>query len=323
MNEIICPNCYRLNRQGARFCAVCGRVLTVPLPDDDESPTRPSGPAVDNIEQSDDLDANTMPVSHNLDFHVGRHTDVGRRREINEDSLLVLDLFWANRSLGHPAGLFVVADGMGGHKDGEIASGMLVRSLARQAVDEWLPDIINAPDEPAVGSDWLVAAIQRGNTEIFERSRQAGFEMGTTVVAALVVGDQAYIAHVGDSRVYRVNARGIERLTADHSLVESLVSAHQISPEEARHHPQSNVIYRTIGDHPQVVVDLKALRLLPGDRLLLCSDGLSGMLTDGMIRDEIMGAATPQSACMSLVDAANEAGGEDNCSVILIELKSA
>ena len=321
MNEIICPNCYRLNRQEARFCAACGRVLTVPLPDDDESPTRPSGWALDNVDRADD--AHTVPVSHSLDLHVGRRTDVGRRREINEDSLLVLDLFWTNRSLGHPAGLFVVADGMGGHKGGEIASGMLVRSLARQAVDEWLPAMIDAPDEPVAGSDWLVTAIQRGNAEIFEWSRQAGFEMGTTVVAALVVGDQAYIAHVGDSRAYRVNAGGIERLTADHSLVESLVATHQISPEEARNHPQANVIYRTIGDHPQVVVDMKALHLLPGDRLLLCSDGLSGTLTDEMIRAEIMAADTPQSACAILVDAANDAGGEDNCSVILIELKSA
>ena len=135
-------------------------------------------------------------MAHSLDLHAGRLTDVGRRREINEDSLLVLDSFWTNRSSGHPAGLFVVADGMGGHKGGEIASGMLVRSLARQAVDEWLPAALDATDEPAVWGDWLVAAIQRGNTEIFEWSRQAGFEMGTTVVAALVVGDQAYIAHV-------------------------------------------------------------------------------------------------------------------------------
>ncbi|MCA9866146.1 MAG: Stp1/IreP family PP2C-type Ser/Thr phosphatase [Anaerolineae bacterium] len=320
MNEIICPSCYRLNRQGARFCAACGRVLAVSSTNDgDEAPTRPSAPTPSDGARSDD--AHTIPMARSLDLHVGRRTDVGRRREINEDSLLALDLFWTNRSSGRPAGLFVVADGMGGHKGGEIASGMLVRSLARQAVDEWLPGMIEAPDEPAVWSDWLVAAIQRGNTEIFEWSRQAGFEMGTTVVAAVVVGDQAYIAHVGDSRAYRVNAGGIVRLTVDHSLVESLVSARQISPEEARHHPQSNVIYRTIGDHPQVVVDLKSLRLLPGDRLLLCSDGLSGMLTDEMIRAEIMAAEAPQSACVGLVDAANEAGGEDNCSVILIELK--
>ncbi|MBP6016948.1 MAG: Stp1/IreP family PP2C-type Ser/Thr phosphatase [Candidatus Promineofilum sp.] len=321
MSEMICPNCYRLNRQGARFCAFCGRALALPSTDDgDESPTRPNDPAAVEAEHS--ADARTEAASRSLDFHIGRRTDIGRRREVNEDSLLAFDLFWANRSLGYPAGLFVVADGMGGHKGGEIASGMLVRSLARQAVDEWLPGLIDAPDEPAAWRDWLVGAIQQANAEIFEWSRQAGYEMGTTVVAALVVGDQAYIAHVGDSRAYRVNAGGIERLTVDHSLVESLVSTHQISPEEARHHPQANVIYRTIGDHPQVVVDLQALRLLPADRLLLCSDGLSGMLTDAMIRDEIMAADTPQSACASLIDAANEAGGEDNCSVILIELKS-
>ena len=146
--------------------------------------------------------------------------------------------------------------------------------------------------------------------------------MGTTVVAVLIESDQACIAHVGDSRAYRINGAGIEQLTVDHSLVESLVAANQISREEARTHPQANVIYRTVGDNPHVVVDLKRITLAPGDFLLLCSDGLSGMLTDEMIREIILGASSPQAACDALVEAANRAGGEDNCTVILIELKS-
>jgi len=127
---------------------------------------------------------------------------------------------------------------------------------------------------------------------------------------------------VGDSRVYLINAGRIEQLTVDHSLVESLVIANQISREEARAHPNANVIYRTVGDQPDVVVDLRAVRLLPGDRLLLCSDGLSSMIADGMIHGLVLSASSPQAACVALVDAANEAGGEDNCTVVLVELQA-
>lgn len=257
-----------------------------------------------------------------LDLRVGRRTDVGQLRELNEDSLLTLDLVWSNKSVSRPVGLFVVADGMGGHEGGEVASGLLVRAVAQHAASELLPRTTAAGGDPMDFGAWLTAAIQSGNVEVYERSQQAGNDMGTTVVAALVAGDEVYIAHVGDSRAYRINSDGIQQITVDHSLVESLVASNQITREEARHHPQSNVIYRTIGDKRQVTVDLDLLTLASHDSLLLCSDGLSGMLTDETIHRLVMSAASPQAACDALIDAANRAGGEDNITAIIIRAEA-
>ncbi len=257
-----------------------------------------------------------------LDLLVGRRTDVGRLRELNEDSLLTLDLVWSNKSVSRPVGLFVVADGMGGHEGGEIASGLLVRAVAQHAASELLPRTTAAGGEPMDYGAWLTAAIQAGNVEVFERSQTAGNDMGTTVVAALVAGNEAYVAHVGDSRAYRINDAGIEQITVDHSLVESLVASNQITREEARHHPQSNVIYRTIGDKRQVTVDLDLVTLAPGDSLLLCSDGLSGMVTDDALQRLVVAAPSPQAACEALIEAANHAGGDDNITAIVIRAEA-
>jgi protein phosphatase len=130
----------------------------------------------------------------------------------------------------------------------------------------------------------------------------------------------AYIAHVGDSRAYRISAQGIQRLTLDHSLVERLIATHQITREEARFHPQRNVIYRTIGDKSKIEVEVSANLLDPGDYLLLCSDGLSGMLDDQTILKRVLEASDPQAACDALVAAANAAGGDDNISVVLVQV---
>lgn len=319
MNASICPNCHFPNRRGANFCAMCGRALNQDVagaPTD--LPAAPGQGAWPELGGSEDAD--TLRARGTLDVRVGRQTDVGRLRDSNEDSLLVLEGVWNNRSVSRPLGLFVVADGIGGNEGGEIASGMLVSGLARRAA-EILPHIL-AADEPFDGGAWLSSAIQGCNEEIFEWAHEAGYELGTTVVAVLLRGEQALIAHVGDSRVYLLNAGRIEQLTVDHSLVESLVIANQISREEARAHPNANVIYRTVGDQPSVMVDLRAIRLMPGDRLLLCSDGLSGMITDERIHELVLKAPSPQAACDTLVEAANEAGGEDNCTVVLVELHS-
>ena len=266
--------------------------------------------------------ANSLRRPESLDLRVGRRTDVGQLRELNEDSLLTLDLVWSNRSVSQPLGLFVVADGMGGHEGGEVASGLLVRAVAQHAASELLPRTTASAGEPLDLGAWLSAAIQAGNVEVFERSETAGNDMGTTVVAALVAGNEATIAHVGDSRAYLINDSGIEQITVDHSLVESLVASNQITREEARHHPQSNVIYRTIGDKRQVTVDLDLVTLAPGDSLLLCSDGLSGMLTDDQLQHLVATAASPQAACDALIDAANRAGGEDNITAIVIRAEA-
>ena len=153
--------------------------------------------------------------------------------------------------------------------------------------------------------------------------KEAGTDMGSTLVLALLEGSQAYITHLGDSRIYLVNPRGIQQLTTDHSLVQRLVATGQISREEARRHPQRNVIYRTIGDRPDVEMDISTHALIPGDRLLLCSDGLTGMVEDQYIQKIIMEATSPQAACDQLIDAANSAGGDDNISIIVVEIIAA
>ena len=309
MNEIICHNCRAINRWGANFCATCGQGLIAAVAPGDEAPTVP--------------DSSLAFLEHgSFELRIGRRTDTGRMRQTNEDSLLAFDFLCANKSVSRPVGFFVVADGLGGHAGGEIASGMLVQALARRAAEEWLSPAITGQDESFDREVWLRSAIATGNEEIYEHAREAGIAMGTTVVAAIVEGDRAFIAHVGDSRAYHLRADDIRRITVDHSLVESLVVARRISPEEARNHPQANVIYRTVGDSPQVAVDVSRITLRPGDFLMLCSDGLSGMLDDEAIREVVLDASSPQAACDALVDAANQAGGEDNCTVILIELKS-
>jgi len=144
--------------------------------------------------------------------------------------------------------------------------------------------------------------------------------MGSTLVAAVLESNKAYITHVGDSRAYLINLLGIRRLTLDHSLVEQLIATNQITREEARFHPQRNVIYRTIGDRPKIEVEVISTLLSVGDYLLLCSDGLSGMLDDQTILKIVLEAASPQAACDALVDAANTAGGDDNISVVIIQI---
>jgi PPM family protein phosphatase len=256
-----------------------------------------------------------------IDLRVGRRTDVGVVRQLNEDSLCVMELVWNNKSMNLPIGLYIVADGMGGHEGGEIASGMTIKEMAQRATQELFSAITTNASGLDYGS-WLKQAVEAANTAVYNRSKQSRNDMGTTVVAALVVGDEAYIAHVGDSRAYYIDQATIEPITTDHSLVERLVATNQISREEARYHPQSNVIYRTIGDKSSVEVDLSEQAIAAGDYLLLCSDGLTGMVEDTRIHQIVVEAPSPQAACDALVDAANAAGGEDNVTVILVKVEA-
>jgi protein phosphatase len=133
---------------------------------------------------------------------------------------------------------------------------------------------------------------------------------------AIVTGEISFLSNVGDSRAYLINEREITKVTTDHSLVERLVATGKISPQEARTHPQRNMIYRTIGDKSRVETDVFTQRLQVGDYLLLCSDGLNGMITDRQIFDIVRTSISPQDACNRLIEAANEAGGEDNVTVV-------
>ncbi len=250
---------------------------------------------------------------------VGRRTDVGQERSLNEDSLLTLDIAPVYRSMSVPVGLFVVADGMGGHQAGDVASRVAIQTIARQAVSEIFT--LAAAGEPLPDArQWLTDTALTANQTVYDQRKAAGTDMGTTLVVALFIGGTATIANIGDSRAYLLKQDEIVQVTTDHSLVERLVATGQITPEEAATHPQRNVIYRVIGDKPRVEADLFEQQFASGEALLLCSDGLSGMVPDEQIWNIWRTSTSPQETCDRLVEAANQAGGEDNITAVIVQV---
>jgi protein phosphatase len=207
---------------------------------------------------------------------------------------------------------------MGGHAAGEIASGTIINSIAMLALKELFPAQLTGPVVDR--QEWLRHAVETANLDVLGLRKSAGTDMGSTLVSAVVERNKAYIAHVGDSRAYLINANEIRQLTTDHSLVERLIATNQITRQEARYHPQRNVIYRTMGDKSKLDVDVSEHLLSEGDCLLLCSDGLSGMIDDQVMQKIVHQASSPQEACDRLVEAANAAGGDDNISVIIVQI---
>ena len=250
---------------------------------------------------------------------VGQRTDVGRARSLNEDSLLTLDYTAVYRSLSVPVGVYIVADGMGGHAAGDIASRLTCQVLAKRIAHDL---IAPATDNklPTNVSAWITDAIRDANQAVFNERYTAHSDMGNTLVAAVLIGNSATIANVGDSRCYHLTPDGISQISSDHSLVERLVETGQITREEAAVHPQKNVIYRVIGDKPEVDVDIFEKNLNLNEALLLCSDGLNGMVQNTQIYHLWQSSKSPQEACDRLVEAANQAGGEDNITVVIVQL---
>ncbi len=253
----------------------------------------------------------------------GKASDPGRERQNNEDSLMVLELTRVQESRGVPIGLYVVADGMGGHQAGEIASRTVNKIITERVLNaEVIPGLkfsTRRLDETPEGV--LRSAIQESNRMLYHQARAKSSNMGTTLTAALLIGDTATIANVGDSRTYLLRRGELKQITSDHSLVASLVAAGVIKPEEMREHPQRNQIYRNLGDKPEVEVDTFIEPLQRGDFLILCSDGLWEMVSDVEIRRQVQSAATPQAACDELIRQANATGGEDNITVIVVKLE--
>ncbi len=230
-------------------------------------------------------------------------SDRGRVRPHNEDALLV--------DLDH--GVFAVADGMGGHAAGEVASGLAIEALterlARPRVDG--ADVV----------EMLREAIEESNRRIAQRSEQNPEcrHMGTTVVVAVAEGDRYWVAHVGDSRAYLIRGGTLHQLTSDHSFVNELVRLGMLSREQAARDPRRNVVTRALGSGTVVAPDIVEGQAQPGDVLILCSDGLNTMLEDDHILELAVAAgADPAAICARLVDAANGAGGEDNVTVIAL-----
>lgn len=244
-------------------------------------------------------------------------SNVGQVRENNEDSIRL----WA-----HDANVLgVVADGMGGAAAGEEASSLAVQAIERRvllpgAADE--AEIAGLSDEAV--ADLLESAIREGNHDILERSRRTPElrGMGTTITIAYVRGSRCIVAHVGDSRAYLVEAQParITQITSDHSFVEALVNAGHLTPDQAAEHPMKNVLYRALGQSEYVEVDIYEVQLEPGDRLVLCSDGLTRHVSANEIAEVSQAQPDPEAIGARLIDLANARGGEDNVSVIVIEI---
>jgi serine/threonine protein phosphatase PrpC len=226
----------------------------------------------------------------------GVATDIGRVRDGNEDSFLVV---------ADPP-LFAVADGMGGHRGGEVAS-----HLALETVEELAQQ----------GEGTLADQVREANRAVFAKSQgdRSVNGMGTTLTAARVLEDSVLLAHVGDSRAYLLRAGAMRQLTDDHTLVNRMLKAGEITPAEAEVHPHRNVLTRALGTEPEVEVDTDEVALMDGDRLLLCSDGLFGMLTEDQIQAICEADPDPQKAADRLVRAANRAGGVDNITVLVLD----
>jgi protein phosphatase len=227
-------------------------------------------------------------------------TDVGRVRQGNEDDYLVGER------------LFAVADGMGGHQGGEVASAMAIDAL--RAAD------LDGPDPLEI----LVSLIRAANHEVLERGdADPGLQgMGTTLTAVVVDEDEAGLAHVGDSRAYLFRNGRLSQVTEDHTLVQELVRQGRLTAAEAEYHPQRSVLVRVLGVDDDVEVDMIRLPLRARDVLLLCSDGLNGMLDDEEIRDLLAANPEPDDAAKALVEAAVEAGGIDNVTAVVVRVES-
>lgn len=234
-------------------------------------------------------------------------TDIGRKRSLNQDTV-----YSCNVRIGNLDNLFIVADGMGGHKAGDYASAYTVNAIAREVE-------ANEDDKPI---KILNEAIITANNEVHEKANEnedfAG--MGTTVVAATICDNTLYVGNVGDSRLYVIDEE-ITQITKDHSLVEEMVRLGEIKKEEARLHPDKNIITRAIGAEMDVAVDFFEVELKENDVVLMCTDGLSNMVEDSEILSVVRANGNVKDAAEELIRVANQNGGKDNIGVVLIKFE--
>lgn len=245
---------------------------------------------------------------------------IGLHRDKNQDSIFTLTAHSAGDEKKIPFGLYIVADGMGGHELGEVASSSAIKAAATHVMEQiYLPFL---KDEPVV-ADTLDEILRQGVIKARELVAVTAPEGGTTLTMALIYGTTVRIAHIGDSRAYLITPEGtISPLTRDHSLVKRLEELGQITPEEAAVHPQRNILYRAIGQGEQTEPELYSQTLPAHGFLLLCSDGLWGVLTESEIARMVTQTANLREACSQLIDAANDNGGPDNISVVLVHFQN-
>jgi serine/threonine protein phosphatase PrpC len=339
-----CWNCAsEQNAQGDEFCMSCGAELLNAPYTMHEYPATASpeadahvlhGTIVNTfvnqghtyvIEQQQVVQ-NAFPEGVNLEATSKSDAGDVRRSEPNEDSTLVLMLQRVHESISEPVGVFIVADGLGGHDNGQVASRMAIALIAERMARELLADPLarEKAGESAKPFDedeyvaLLKSAVEDANTALCRVNEREKTDMGSTITGFMIVGDHTYIINVGDSRTYMLRGGQLYKLTNDHSLVEQLVAGGLIEPDEVYTHPQRSQIFRSLGDKLNVQIDVFKQQLHPGDIMLSCSDGLWEMVRNPQIESILNTAPDPQTACAQLIDAANANGGEDNVSAVVV-----
>ncbi len=263
---------------------------------------------------------------------VASESDAGtvRRGEPNEDSTLVLQLQRVHESMSVPSGVFIVADGLGGHDNGQLASRIAIGIIAEHVVRELFAQSLTAEKSgetpAALDEDGIIEvlkdAVEEANTVLCQKNQHDKTDMGSTLTGFMMVGDHAYIVNVGDSRTYMLRDGKLYQLTNDHSLVGQLVAGGLIEPDDVYTHPQRSQIFRSLGDKLNVQIDIFKQQVHPGDILLSCSDGLWEMVRNPQITEILTSATDPHWACRQLIEAANANGGEDNVSAVVVFVRA-
>lgn len=251
---------------------------------------------------------------------VSYKSDIGCARHLNEDRVLCVTLNIGSGSSTLSTGLFVVADGMGGHNAGEVASKLAIMTFLNEFSDN-LGDFSDGNAGVLINNanSILKDMIDKANAVVYNEASSKELQgMGTTLTAALIIGQELFVAHVGDSRCYIINKRETLQVTRDHSVVQEMVDAGLITPDEARVHPIRNEITRALGCAVTIAPDIHHIRLYDEDTVLLCSDGLYNELAPREIAEIIVSSGNLRSACLHLVDQAKIKGGLDNISVALV-----
>lgn len=261
-----------------------------------------------------------------LKLRVGFVTDTGRARERNEDALALYLPYDGDERIGPLDGLFVVADGMGGHDAGDQASRFVADSVANALTrGQSTPEGEEGVPTGDVIAEWLRRALRRIDRELRKQVKEAGLpnQAGSTATVAAVLGETIHFAHVGDSRAYRMRAGNLEQITKDHSWVADQMRAGLLTPEEAAAHPKRHMLTHCLGIGQAPKVDVESHTIEPGDRFLLSSDGMHGVVPDHVIARVLADEAEPQAAARRLIAMANEAGGPDNITVVVIDAANA
>jgi len=288
-----------------------------------EEKTKPVEMMVQTTPLSEDQLQTVSYTSINLkppQFIIGCGQSAGLQRDHNEDTIFSMSSILADGVNDVPFGLCVVADGMGGHLNGEIASGVAVRTVARYLVTKIYTHLLQQNPDPMEES--LQETIEHAVNEVQKNVVRYAPGGGTTLTIALILGEQVTIAHVGDSRAYFIYPDGrIQRLTKDHSLVQRMVDLEEITEAEAQKHPHRNVLLKAIGQSEPVYPDVQTHQVPKSGHMMLCSDGLWGVVPEPDLYRCIASEADPAIACQHMVEAANKNGGPDNISVVLVKFQ--